>query len=80
MNDMEILKCRHGKPYSENCMACGEEHRRLENLNAERQCTNDAAVAKAKSLGRSHTFIDTDGCEVTATPSGHVFYNMADWY
>lgn len=41
---------------------------------------NDAVVAKAREAGRNYTVIAKDGCEVTATPDGHVFYNMADWY
>lgn len=37
-------------------------------------------VAKAKSRGEPRTYIDDDGCEVTITSGGHVFYNAADWY
>lgn len=41
---------------------------------------NAAAQAIAKSTGNAHTFIAADGCEVTVTPDGKVFHNMADWY
>ena len=37
-------------------------------------------VAKAKSRGENRSYIDDDGCEVTVTAAGHVFYNAADWY
>lgn len=73
-------KCRHGVYHRDPCDACGAEYRHLDAFRAGRQRTNDAAVAKAKEIGRSHTFIDTDGCEVTATPDGHIFYNAADWW
>lgn len=77
---MRDIECRHGIPYRAPCSACGAEHRHLEQFRAERQCADKAAVAKARELGRNHTFIDTDGCEVTATPSGDTFYNAADWW
>ena len=39
------------------------------------------AVAEAKRTGKSVVYTDPeDGCEVTASPNGHTFYNMADWY
>lgn len=41
---------------------------------------NQRALAVAQRENRSVTFIASDGCEVTVTPSGQVFYNMADWY
>jgi len=57
----------------------GEEYRNskqyLEQVNRER-----FAVSLAKATGKSITYIDKDGCEVTATPSGHVFLNAADWW
>jgi hypothetical protein len=34
------------------------------------------AIWRRKSL----VYVDDDGCEVTVTPSGHVFYNVADWW
>lgn len=34
----------------------------------------------AVQQGQPRTYIDDDGCEVTITASGHVFYNAADWY
>lgn len=74
------MKCRHGKEHHEDCAACGAEYRRLENYRAGIKRDNDAAVAKARETGRNHTMIAKDGCEVTATPDGHVFYNAADWY
>lgn len=41
---------------------------------------NDKAIAKAQELGRNYTFIAEDGCEVTVTPKGNIFFNMADWF
>lgn len=38
------------------------------------------AVEQAKREGRRIVYVDDDGCEVTATPLGAVFYNAADWY
>ena len=40
----------------------------------------NVAIEKAERTGKSVTFIASDGCEVTATPTGHVFYNAADWW
>lgn len=40
----------------------------------------EKAKAEAKSSGRNVVYIDDDGCEVTVTPSGHVFFNVDDWY
>jgi hypothetical protein len=37
-------------------------------------------VAQAKSTNQPRTYIDEDGCEVTVTADGHVFYNVGDWY
>ena len=39
-----------------------------------------AAIIQARQSDLFLCYIDDDGCEVTATPSGHVFYNMDDWY
>ena len=75
----ESPKCRHGKPHSENCDACAAEYRRLDKWRADIKLSQDALVAKALALGRNQTSI-IDGTEVTATPSGHVFYNAADWW
>ena len=41
---------------------------------------NHAARMAAIATGKPVTFIASDGCEVTVTPQGHVFHNMADWY
>ncbi len=37
-------------------------------------------IQKARQEGKNHSYIDEDGCEVTVTPAGHVFYNAADWW
>ncbi len=37
-----------------------------------------AAVRQAQVEQRSITYIDDDGCEITAMPSGHVFRNPVD--
>lgn len=47
---------------------------------AERREYERRAIRTAKREGKSVTYLDTDGCEVTVTPGGHVFYNAADWY
>ena len=52
---------------------------RLEAWRDERRAAEAAAIAEARRTGRNHVFKD-DGTEVTVTPAGHVFYNMADWY
>ncbi len=38
------------------------------------------AIQTARREQKPVTYLDTDGCEVTVTPSGHVFYNAADWW
>jgi hypothetical protein len=38
------------------------------------------AIELAKQLGRSVSYDDDDGCEITVTPQGHVFYNVVDWW
>lgn len=38
------------------------------------------AIQQAQAQQRPISYIDDDGCEVTATPGGHAFYNAADWY
>lgn len=40
----------------------------------------DAAKRRAAQEQRSIVYTDTDGCEVTVTPQGHAFYNVADWW
>lgn len=57
----------------------GEEYRSSERYR-EQVARERAALEQAKSTGKSTTYIDKDGCEVTATPSGHVFLNAADWW
>jgi hypothetical protein len=49
-------------------------------LLAREAAENGGAVARARHEGKNVTFIAHDGCEVTVTPSGHVFQNMSDWY
>jgi hypothetical protein len=38
------------------------------------------AIAEAQKQNRCITYIDSDGCEITVTPSGYTFYNAADWW
>lgn len=45
-----------------------------------RECREAEAVSRASRENKARTYIDDDGCEVTAFPSGHVFYNAGDWY
>lgn len=40
----------------------------------------EAAKRQAAVQQRSVVYTDTDGCEVTVTPSGHAFYNVGDWW
>jgi hypothetical protein len=51
-----------------------------EEIRAQEKSENDRAIATARRFGKDVTFIADDGCEVTVTPSGHVFHNMSDWY
>ena len=51
-----------------------------EELRAREKAENDRAIATARREGKNVTFIADDGCEVTVTPSGKVFHNVADWY
>ncbi len=44
------------------------------------QRENAPYIAAAAATGKPVTFKAADGCEVTVTPEGRVFYNMADWY
>lgn len=37
-------------------------------------------IILAQQTKKTRSYIDTDGCEVTVTPGGHVFYNAADWW
>lgn len=39
-----------------------------------------AAQRQAQSQAKPVTYIDDDGCEITVTSNGHVFYNAADWW
>jgi hypothetical protein len=39
-----------------------------------------AKIQEAMRKKEYITYKDEDGCEVTATPSGHAFYNAADWW
>lgn len=47
-----------------------------------RQRDQREAQAKAQAVKekRTLTYIDDDGCEVTVTSEGHVFYNASDWW
>lgn len=38
------------------------------------------ARAKAIDTGKPVSYIDDDGAEVVALPSGEVFYNAAEWF
>jgi hypothetical protein len=38
------------------------------------------AIAEARRTGKAVVYTDKDGCEVTAMPSGHAFYNVSDWW
>jgi hypothetical protein len=56
------------------------EQKAREALVARERTENERALATARREGKNVTFIADDGCEVTVTPSGHVFHNAADWY
>lgn len=57
-----------------------QEQKAREELRAVEAEENARAIATARRFGKNVTFIAHDGCEVTVTPSGHVFHNAADWY
>lgn len=57
-----------------------ESERQREALRAREAEENNLAISAARRENKNVTFIAHDGCEVTVTPDGHVFYNMADWY
>ena len=40
----------------------------------------EQARRQAQQRGRAVSYIDDDGCGVTVTTEGHVFYNVEDWY
>jgi hypothetical protein len=46
----------------------------------DRERRERAAVQKAQQERKGFSYIDTDGCEVTVTSAGHVFYHPADWW
>lgn len=56
------------------------EERSREALQAREQAEKQKALNRARSTQRSVAFTAHDGCEVTATPGGDVFYNAADWW
>ena len=56
------------------------EQKSREALQEREAAENNHAIATACREGKNVTFIAHDGCEVTVTPGGHVFHNMADWY
>ncbi len=56
------------------------EMRQREELRATEAAFNNALIAQAREKGRNITKMAPDGCEVTATPDGTVFYNTADWW
>lgn len=41
---------------------------------------NAPYIERAKREQRSITFKASDGCEVTVTPDGQVFFNISDWW
>ena len=51
------------------------EDPRLEAWRNKRRAAEAAGVAEARRTGKNYVFLD-EGTEVTATPSGHIFYNM----
>ena len=77
---MDRPKCRHGNLLSESCPGCKSEMDHLDAFRRDERRRNDEAVSEARRRGTNYTFTDVDGCEVTATPGGHVFFNMSDWF
>lgn len=45
-----------------------------------REAREREALQEAKREQRAITYTDEDGCDVTATDHGYIFYNVADWY
>ena len=56
------------------------EYQAREALRAREKKENDRAIAKARRTKKTVSFIAHDGCEVTVTPNGNIFYNAADWW
>jgi hypothetical protein len=77
---MEKPKCRHGRLLDGPCKGCRAEIKAREEIRAREAAENGRAIVTAKRYGKNVTFIADDGCEVTVTPGGHVFHNVADWY
>ncbi len=51
-----------------------------EAIKAARRIEEADAIKKAQREQRTVTYIADDGCEITATPQGHIFYKVADWW
>lgn len=45
-----------------------------------RKSRERAAIRAAQKQNKPISYIDDDGCEVTAMPSGSAFYNASDWW
>ena len=45
-----------------------------------RQLREELAKSEARTKDKCVTYKDDDGCEVTVTPGGHVFFNVIDWW
>lgn len=54
--------------------------KKREQLRQDEKQFNALLVAQARAVGRTVSAIAPDGCEVSATPDGHIFYNTADWW
>lgn len=55
------------------------DHKKSEEQRA-RELREALAIQEARITKKPLSYIDTDGCEVTITPSGHSFYNVGDWW
>jgi hypothetical protein len=55
------------------------DHKKSEEVKAQ-ELRESLAIAQARRTGSAVRYVDKDGCEVTAMPSGHTFYNAADWW
>lgn len=62
-------------------MTDNASQKRLIEMRKQRRAEESCLIDQAKRENRNVTAIsESDGCELTVTPDGDVFYNMGDWY
>lgn len=71
----EIVKA--GAPY---WMFGEPQEKPVEKVHLQETTVTDIAHRLAKEIDKPVVFTAKDGCEVTVTPTGHVFHNVGDWW